>query len=188
MNQEILNQEELNQSPFDFCANLNMCNQNAECIISQKDAMDSLYSCQCKTLLIGGENVVGVGDGVGERGCVYHNPANQIEDNVEMWPIEGLQIPIHIPPFLSSSSSNGSSSSSSLPSSSSTTSNSSSSSSNSTDGNNSHLTSSTTITEESFQPKHTCTVISHLHLVTWRVSLYHHSLRHQVWICCCQLC
>ena len=154
----------MNQSPFDFCENdhLNLCNQNAECTINQQDEVDASYSCRCKTLLIGGENVVGVGDGVGERGCVYHNPVNQIEDNVEMWPIEGIQIPIHIPPFLSSAatSSNGSSPSSSSSSSSTSLSSSSSSSasassSDSTPGGEYHnqLTATTTITEEGFSTK-----------------------------------
>ena len=161
---KILIKEELNQSPFDFCEidHLNLCNQNAECIINKQDTVDASYSCQCKTLLIGGENVVGVGDGVGERGCVFHNPANQIEDNVEMWPIEGIQIPIHIPPFITSaansssgSSSSSSSSTSSSSSSSSSSSTSSSSISDSTAGgeNHSQLTTTTTITEEGFSTK-----------------------------------
>ena len=105
-------------------------------------------------LLIGGENVAGVGDGVGERGCVFHNPTHQIEDNVEMWPIERIQIGIHIPPFSFSAatSSNGSSSSSSTTSSSSSLS---ASSSDSTAGEeyHSHLTTATTITEEGFSTK-----------------------------------
>ena len=154
----------MNQSAFDFCEidHLNLCNQNAECMINKQDAIDASYSCRCKTLLIGGENVVGVGDGVGERGCVFHNPANQIEDNVEMWPIEGIQIPIHIPPFMSSTatSSSGSSSSSSASASSSSSSSSSSSTSSSSisestagGDNQSQLTTTTTITEEGFNKK-----------------------------------
>ena len=154
----------MKQPPFDFCKNdhLNLCNQNAECIINKQDAIDFSYSCQCKTLSIGGENVVGVGNGVGERGCVYHNPANEIEDNVEMWPIEGIQIPIHIPPFLSTgaTSSNGSSdgsssSSSSLSSSSSSSSTSSISDSTASEEHQSHLTTSATITEGGFSTNNT---------------------------------
>ena len=117
-----------------------MCNQNAECITNKEV---SSYSCQCKKLLIGGEIVLGVGDGVGDRGCIYHYPQNEIQDNVEMWPIEGTQIPIHIPPLVPSSSTESSSSNSSSSSSSSI--------SNSTTQNHNHLTSSTTITEDSFR-------------------------------------
>ena len=154
----------MNQSPFDFCNNdyLNLCNQNAECTINKQDEADASYSCRCKTLLIGGENVVGVGDGVGERGCVFHYPANQIEDNVEMWPIAGIQIPIHIPPFLSSAatsshgsspSSSSSSSSTSLSSSSSSSSSASSSDSTASEEYHNQLTAATTITEEGFSTK-----------------------------------
>ena len=147
----------MNQSPFDFCKNdyLNLCNQNAECTINKQDEVDASYSCRCKTLLIGGENVVGVGDGVGERGCVFHNPANQIEDNVEMWPIAGIQIPIHIPPFLSAAatSSNGSSPSSSSTSLSSSSSSASSSDLTAGEEYHSQLTAVTTITEDGFITK-----------------------------------
>ena len=147
----------MNQSPFDFCKNdyLNLCNQNAECTINKQDEVDGSYSCRCKTLLIGGENVVGVGDGVGERGCVFHYPANQIEDNVEMWPIAGIQIPIHIPPFLSAAatSSNGSSPSSSSTSLSSSRSSASSSDLTAGEEYHSQLTAATTITEDGFSTK-----------------------------------